>query len=83
MLKPETKLTLELMDDLGIPDMQPQYPPQQQAALIERQPQQQQQPSGLSELPELPAGTAAAPAAGWCMSSRIIRHLRQLSCGRG
>ncbi len=44
VLKPETKLTLELMDDLGIPDMQPQYPPQQQAALIERQPQQQQQP---------------------------------------
>ena len=44
VLKPETRLTLELMDDLGIPDNQPQYPPQQQAALIERQPPQQQQP---------------------------------------
>jgi len=43
VLKPETRLTLELMDDLGIPDQQPQYPPQQQAALIERQPPQQQQ----------------------------------------
>jgi hypothetical protein len=42
VLKPETKLTVELMDDLGIPDLQPQYPPQQQAALIERQPPQQQ-----------------------------------------
>jgi hypothetical protein len=41
VLKPETRLTLELMDDLGIPDLQPQYPPQQQAALIERQPPQQ------------------------------------------
>jgi hypothetical protein len=41
VLKPETPLTLELMDDLGIPDAQPQYPPQQQAALIERQPPQQ------------------------------------------
>ena len=42
VLKPETRLTLELMDDLGIPDNQPQYPPQQQAALIERQAPQQQ-----------------------------------------
>ena len=42
ILKPETRLTLELMDDLGIPDSEPQYapPPQQQAALIERVPQQ-------------------------------------------
>lgn len=35
MLKPETRLTLELMDDLGIPDTEP-APRQQQAALIER-----------------------------------------------
>ena len=44
VLKPETPLTLELMEDLGIPDQQPQYPQQQQAALIERQPPQQQAP---------------------------------------
>ena len=45
VLKPETKLTLELMEDLGIPDVQPEYPAQQQAALIERQaPPQQQAP---------------------------------------
>lgn len=36
VLKPETRLTLELMDDLGIPDQPQAYPPQQQAALIER-----------------------------------------------
>ena len=34
VLKPETRLTLELMDDLGIPG---EAPPQQRAALIERQ----------------------------------------------
>ena len=39
VLKPETPLTLELMTDLGIPDQEPNYP-RQQAALIERQPQQ-------------------------------------------
>jgi len=44
VLKPETRLTLELMDDLGIPDLQPQYPSQQQAALIERQQPPQQAP---------------------------------------
>jgi len=43
VLKPETLLTLELMDDVGIPDRdsRDQYPPQQQAGLIERNPQQQ------------------------------------------
>ncbi len=40
VLKPETPLTLELMQDLGIPDQDPSYPRQQQAALIERAPQQ-------------------------------------------
>src|SRR3984885_5135150 len=42
VLKPETALTLELMDDVGIPDREDRgdYPPQQQAALIERAPQQ-------------------------------------------
>jgi hypothetical protein len=42
VLKPETALTLELMDDVGIPDREDRgdYPPQQQAALIERTPQQ-------------------------------------------
>ena len=44
VLKPETRLTLELMDDLGIPDQQQNYPPpQQQAALIERTPPAPQQ----------------------------------------
>ena len=45
VIQPETSLTLELMDDVGIPDVdQPrdQQYPQRQAALIERvQPQQQ------------------------------------------
>jgi hypothetical protein len=42
VLKPETALTLELMDDVGIPDREDRgdYPRQQQAALIERAPQQ-------------------------------------------
>jgi hypothetical protein len=46
VLKPETALTLELMDDVGIPDREDRgdYPPQQQAALIERAPQQQAAP---------------------------------------
>ncbi len=39
VLKPETRLTLELMDDLGIADYY-QQPVQHQAALIERVPQQ-------------------------------------------
>jgi hypothetical protein len=45
VLKPETLLTLELMDDVGIPDRdsRDQYPQQRQAGLIERQPPQQQQ----------------------------------------
>lgn len=45
VLKPETALTLELMDDVGIPDRDDRgdYPQQRQAALIERTPQQQQQ----------------------------------------
>jgi hypothetical protein len=44
VLKPETALTLELMDDVGIPDREDRgdYPRQQQA-LIERAPQPQQQ----------------------------------------
>jgi hypothetical protein len=39
VLKPETQLTLEVMNDLGIPDLEPAYPRQQQAALVERVPQ--------------------------------------------
>jgi hypothetical protein len=44
VLKPETLLTLELMDDVGIPDREDRgdAPQQRQAALIERQPPQQQ-----------------------------------------
>jgi len=59
VLKPETPLTLELMEDLGIPDAQPQYQPQQQAALIERQaPPQQQAPviyQNFQNIQEAPA----------------------------
>jgi hypothetical protein len=46
VIKPETQLTLELMDDVGIPDREDRgdYPQQHQAALIERVPQQQQAP---------------------------------------
>jgi hypothetical protein len=42
VLKPETVLTLELMQDMGIPDVNrdEQYP-RQQAALVERAPQQE------------------------------------------
>ena len=40
VLKPETILTLELMEDLGIPDQEPVAPRPQQAALVEREPQQ-------------------------------------------
>lgn len=67
VLKPETRLTLELMDDLGIPDLQPQYPQQQQAAvqypdqqapaLIERQAPPQQAPviyQNFQQSPEPP-----------------------------
>ncbi len=45
VLKPETMLTLELMDDVGIPDREDRgdYPQQRQAALIQREPQPQQQ----------------------------------------
>jgi hypothetical protein len=45
VIKPETRLTLELMDDLGLPDNDIGYPPQQyahQSALIERMPPPQQ-----------------------------------------
>jgi hypothetical protein len=54
VLKPETRLTLELMDDLAIPDLQPQYPQQQQAALIERQ-QPQQAPVIYQNFQQAPA----------------------------
>ncbi len=43
VLTPETRLTLELMDDLGIPDEQPY--PRQQAALEDRTPAYQQPPA--------------------------------------
>ena len=43
VLKPETPLTLELMEDLGILDQEQSYPRQQQQALIERAPQPPQQ----------------------------------------
>jgi hypothetical protein len=39
VIKPETRLTLELMDDVGIPGTEPSQ--QRQAALIERQAPQQ------------------------------------------
>jgi hypothetical protein len=42
VLKPETRLTLKLMDDLGIPDREA---PRQQAALIERAPSYAPQPA--------------------------------------
>ena len=42
VLKPETALTLELMDDVGIPDREDRGDyPRQQTALIDRAPQQQ------------------------------------------
>jgi len=45
VLKPETALTLELMDDVGIPDREDRGDyPQRQVGLIDRQPQQQQAP---------------------------------------
>ena len=50
VLLPETKLTLEFMDDVGIPDVdQPhdQQYPQQRQALVERYPQQQQAPAPI------------------------------------
>jgi hypothetical protein len=53
VLFPETRLTLELMDDLGIPEEDPnpyRDPLQHQAALIERQSLQQQQ----SPAPQVP-----------------------------
>ena len=43
VLRPETELTLEVMDDVGIPDRGDEYP-QQRHALIERAPQQQVAP---------------------------------------
>ena len=38
VLLPESKLTLELMDDVGIPDLQDNAPQRRQAALVERTP---------------------------------------------
>jgi len=57
VLKPETILTLELMQDLGIPDQQEQYAPlpQQQAALIERAPQQEAPMQAAAPAPAAPA----------------------------
>ena len=53
VLKPETVLTLELMQDLGIPDAEPNYARQQQPALIERVPQQQAyQPAPVQQAPQ-------------------------------
>ena len=48
VLKPETVLTLEVMQDMGIPDAEPVAPRQQQQALIERQPEPQPQPAVAS-----------------------------------
>lgn len=61
VLKPETRLTIELMDDLGIPDPQPQYPQQQQAALIERQAPQQQAPVIYQNFQQAPAAETVPP----------------------
>jgi hypothetical protein len=68
VLKPETQLTLELMDDVGIPDREQrdQYPQQRQAGLIERQPQQQQAPQQViyqtfQSAPQQPRQVAQAP----------------------
>jgi hypothetical protein len=58
MLKPETILTLELMEDLGIPGRQQYAPGQQQAALIERAPQQQQ---AVAPAPPQQIASAAPP----------------------
>jgi hypothetical protein len=52
VLKPETRLTLELMDDLGIPG---EAPPLQRAALIERQPQQAPQTVIYQDFQQAPA----------------------------
>ena len=59
VLKPESRLTLELMDDLGIAD-QYEQPLQHQAALIERIPPQQQAPQQViyqtfQQAPQQPA----------------------------
>jgi hypothetical protein len=59
VIKPETRLTLELMDDLGLPDNDIGYAPQQYAhesALIERvpPPQQQQYQQPVQQQPAAP-----------------------------
>jgi len=59
VIKPETRLTLELMDDLGLPDNDIGYAPQQyahQSALIERvpPPQQQQYQQPVQQQPAVP-----------------------------
>jgi hypothetical protein len=59
VLKPETILTLELMEDLGIPGRQQDAPRQQQAALIEREPQPQQQ--AYAPAPQQQIASAAPP----------------------
>jgi hypothetical protein len=70
VLFPETRLTLELMDDLGIPEEDPnpyRDPLQHQAALIERQPQQQapvqQAPLVYQNFQQAPVQQAQAPQA--------------------
>jgi hypothetical protein len=58
VIKPETRLTLELMDDLGLPDNDIGYAPQQvahQSALIERVPAQQQQQAYQQPVQQQPA----------------------------
>jgi hypothetical protein len=60
VLKPESRLTLELMDDLGIADINDQ-PAQHQAALIERAPQPQQAPLIVQNFSQAPQQQAPAP----------------------
>lgn len=61
VLKPETRLTLEVMDDVGIPDLQQPYPQQQQAALIEREPAPQQAPVIYQNFQTVQQAPAPAP----------------------
>ena len=49
VIKPETRMSLELMSDLGIPDYQPNVPVEHQGLIERQQAYQQQQPAPIQQ----------------------------------
>ncbi len=49
VIKPETRMTLELMSDLGVPDYQPGVPAEHQGLIERQEAYQQQQPAPIQQ----------------------------------